>query len=62
MSKLEFYRVFVSSNRSLEVKGFNRTNKIDSFIEDKNKEVKDILNSNFKPNSIYKVLILFNLL
>ena len=62
LSELEFCRVFISSNRSLKVKRFNRTNKIDSFIEDKIKEVKDILNSNFKPNSIYRVLILFNLL
>ena len=62
MPKLEFCRVFVSSNRSLEVKGFNRTNKIDSFIGDKIKEVKGILNSDFEPNSIYKVLMLFDLL
>ena len=62
MSELEFYRVFISSNRPLKVKGFNRTNKIDNFIRDKIKEVKGILNSNFKPNSIYKVLILFDLL
>ena len=61
MSELEFYRVFISSNRSLKVKGFNRTNKIDSFVGGKI-EVKGILNSNFKPNSIYRVLILFNLL
>ena len=62
MSELEFYRVFISSNRSLKVKRFNRTNKIGSFIGDKIKEVKGILNSNFEPNSIYKVLMLFNLL
>ena len=61
MSELEFYKVFVSSNRSLKVKRSNRTNKIGSFTEDKIK-VKDILNSNFKPNSIYRVLILFDLL
>ena len=59
---MEFYRVFVSGNRSLKVKGFNRTNKIGSFIGGKIKEVKGILNSNFKSNSIYKVLILFDLL
>ena len=62
MSELEFYRVFISSNKSLKVKGFNRTNKIGRFIGDKIKEVKGILNSDFKPNSIYKVLILFDLL
>ena len=62
MSELEFCRVFVSSNRSLKVKGFNRTNEISSFIEGKIKEIKGILNSNFEPNSIYEVLILFDLL
>ena len=62
MSELEFCRVFVSDNRSLKVKGFNETNKIGGFIGGKIKEVKGILDSNFKPNSIYKVLILFDLL
>ena len=61
MSELEFCGVFISSNRSLEVKGFNRTNEISSFTGDKIK-VKGILNSNFKPNDIYRVLILFDLL
>ena len=61
MSELEFYSVFVSSNRSLEIKRFNRTNKIDDFIRGKIK-VKSILNSDFESNSIYEVLMLFNLL
>ena len=62
LSELEFYRVFVSSNRSLKVKGFNRTNKIGSFTGDKIKEIKGILNSDFEPNSIHEVLMLFDLL
>ena len=61
LSELEFYRVFISSNRSLEIKGFNRTNKISSFVGGKIK-VEGILDSNFKPNSIRGVLILFDLL
>ena len=61
-SELEFCRVFISSNKSLEVEGFNRTNKIGDFIGGKIKEVKGILDSDFEPNSIHKVLILFNLL
>ena len=61
-SELEFCGVFVSSNRSLEVKGFNGTNKIGGFTGGKIKEVKGILNSNFEPDSIRKVLVLFDLL
>ena len=53
--------MFVSGNRSLKVERFNGTNKIGGFVGDKIK-VKGILNSDFEPNSIYRVLILFDLL
>ena len=62
LSELEFCGVFVSGDRSLEVKGFNGTNEMDGFIGGKIKEVKGVLDSDFEPNSIHEVLMLFDLL
>ena len=54
--------MFVSGDRSLEVKGFDRTNEMSGFIGGKIKEVEGVLDSDFEPDSIREVLILFDLL
>ena len=54
--------MFVSGDGSLEVEGFDGTNEMGGFTGGKIEEVEGVLDSDFEPDGIREVLVLFDLL